>query len=164
MDIKFALERLHANTLDAGGSNYATKLPEYSAIADSLEAACGPYDIVFGHNDLMAANLLDDGNRLWLIDWGYAGFNSALFDPGGLASNNSLTEHQETHMLELYFEGAVTDDLMPRYHAMKRASLLREAMWSMVSEQTSSLDINCAAYTRENLGRFQRAYDTYLQS
>ncbi|HHI71855.1 MAG TPA: choline kinase, partial [Rhodobacteraceae bacterium] len=51
-----------------------------------------------------------------------------------------------------------------RYHAMKCASLLRECMWSMVSELTSTLDIDYAAYTAENLTRFQRAYDTYKQS
>lgn len=160
----FHVIRDYANTLEEGGRGYAAELPEYRAIADSLEVASGPFDIVFGHNDLMAANFLDDGNRLWLIDWDYAGFNSPLFDLGGLASNNSLTEQQECHMLELYFEGAVTDDLLHRYHAMKCASLLRETMWSMVSELTSSLDIDYAAYTRENLGRFRRAYDTYLQS
>ena len=160
----FHVIRDYTSTLEEGGSNYAAKLPEYRAIADSLETASAPFDIVFGHNDLMAANFLDDGNRLWLIDWDYAGFNSPLFDLGGLASNNSLTEQQESYMLELYYEGAVTDDLLHRYHAMKCASLLRETMWSMVSELTSSLDIDYAAYTRENLGRFQRAYDTYLQS
>jgi len=160
----FHVIRDYANTLADGGSRYRGKLDEYRNIAETLETASGPFDIVFGHNDLMAANFLDDGDRLWLIDWDYAGFNSPLFDLGGLASNNSLTQMQENNMLELYFNAPVTDDLLHRYHAMKCASLLRECMWSMVSEITSSLDIDYAAYTAENLGRFQRAYDTYLQS
>ena len=54
----------------------------------------GPVDIVFGHNDLLPANFIDDGERLWLIDFDYAGFNSPLFDLGGLASNNGLDEAQ----------------------------------------------------------------------
>ncbi len=57
---------------------------------NALEAAGGPFEIVFGHNDMLAANILDDGKRLWLIDWDYAGFNTPLFDLGGLASNNEL--------------------------------------------------------------------------
>jgi len=160
----FHVIRDYAATLQDRGSDYAAKLPDYLQICAALETASGPFDIVFGHNDLMAANFLDSGTRLWLIDWDYAGFNSPLFDLGGLASNNSLTQPQEQNMLDLYFEGAVTDDLLHRYHAMKCASLLRECMWSMVSELTSKLDIDYKAYTAENIGRFNRAYDTYKQS
>ena len=160
----FHVIRDYTATLREGNSNYAAQLDDYLAISEKLEAAVGPVEIVFGHNDLMAANFLDDGKRLWLIDWDYAGFNSPLFDLGGLASNNSLNEGQEAVMLDLYYEGQVTDDLLHRYHAMKCASLLRECMWSMVSELTSTLDIDYAAYTAENLNRFQRAYDTYKQS
>jgi len=138
-----------------------TLLPELLKISEHLEQAAGPFDIVFGHNDLLAANIMDDGARLWLIDWDYAGFNTPLFDLGGLASNNGLTEAQETQMLELYFEKPLTDDLLHRYGAMKCASLLRETMWSMVSEITSPLDIDFAAYTAENLTRFQTAYQIY---
>lgn len=160
----FHVIRDYAATLRDKNSGYVARLPEYLEICAALETASGPFDIVFGHNDLMAANFLDDGTRLWLIDWDYAGFNSPLFDLGGLASNNSLTMAQEQNMLELYFDGPVSDALLHRYHAMKCASLLRECMWSMVSEQTSRLDIDYRAYTTENLDRFRRAYDTYKQS
>ncbi len=160
----FHVIRDYAATLAEGKSDYAAKLPEYLNICAFLEQAAGPFDIVFGHNDLLAANFLDDGKRLWLIDWDYAGFNSPLFDLGGLASNNSLNETQERLMLDLYFDDAVDDALLHRYHAMKCASLLRETMWSMVSEITSTLDIDYAAYTAENLSRFERAYETFRNS
>ncbi len=160
----FHVIRDYAATLRMGNSPYNPQLPELLDINEKLEATAGPFDIVFGHNDLLAANFLDDGRRLWLIDWDYAGFNSPLFDLGGLASNNGLDEAQETHLLELYFDAPVTDDLLHRYSAMKCASLLRETMWSMVSEQTSNLDVDFAAYTAENSGRFWRAYDTFKQS
>ena len=99
-----------------------------------LEAAVGPIDVVFGHNDLLAANFIDDGHRLWLLDWEYAGFNSPLFDLGGLASNSELTPEQAEQALSLYFGKPVDDDLRRRAAAMTAASLLRETMWSMVSE------------------------------
>ena len=50
-----------------------------------LEIATGPVELVVGHNDLLAANILDDGDQLWLIDWEYGGFNTPLFDLAGLA-------------------------------------------------------------------------------
>lgn len=153
----FHVIRDYAATLEEGGSAQRSLLPEFLDIAAGLEDAAGPFDIVFGHNDLLAANFLDDGNRLWLIDWDYAGFNTPLFDLGGLASNNGLGEAQERHMLELYFAAPADDALFRRYHAMKCASLLRETMWSMVSEITSTLDEDYAAYTAENLNRFRQA-------
>ena len=142
------------------GHRLAAELPRYLAAAERLERMVGPVEIVFGHNDLLAANLIDDGARLWLVDWEYGGFNSPLFDLGGLASNNELPPALEERLLELYFEAPVSDDLRRRYHAMKCASLLREAMWSMVSEIHLSIEFDYEAYTAENLDRFERAYAT----
>jgi hypothetical protein len=45
---------------------------------------------------------------------------------------------------------------------MTAASLLRETMWSMVSEIYSTVDFDYVAYTAENLRRFDAAYATYL--
>jgi len=160
----FHVIRDYAATLEAHGSRYMSKVARYLHVAHTLEAAIGPIELVFGHNDLMAANILDDGTRLWLIDWDYAGFNSPLFDLGGLASNNSLNEAQELEILELYYMATPDPALLHRYHAMKCASLLREVMWSMVSEVVSDLDIDYAAYTAENIGRFERALARYQHS
>ncbi|MEM9141294.1 MAG: choline kinase, partial [Pseudomonadota bacterium] len=86
----------------------------------------------------------------------YGGFNSPLFDLGGLATNNGLAEPQERAMLEQYFE-APADDRWRPYQAMKCASLMRETMWSMVSEIHSDLDFDYGAYTAENLARLDAA-------
>lgn len=160
----FHVIRDYAATLSELGSSHARIIPELVEIGNALEAAAGPFDIVFGHNDLLCGNFLNDGKRLWLIDFDYAGFNSPLFDLGGLASNNGLSEAQEDWMLETYFEVPVTISLRHRYEAMKCASLLRETMWSMVSEMSSMIDFDYAAYTAENLARFRATYDTYKGS
>lgn len=160
----FHVIRDYAASLRERGTSHAALIPELVTIGNDLERAAGPFDIVFGHNDLLCGNFLDDGSRLWLIDFDYAGFNSPLFDLGGLASNNGLSEAQEEWMLETYFEAPVTDDLRRRYGAMKCASLLRETMWSMVSELTSEIDFDYAAYTAENLARFRAALSDYQNS
>ena len=159
----FHVIRDYAAKLQEVGSPYAALALELRAIGNKLEINAGPFDMVFGHNDLIAENILDDGERLWLIDWDYAGYNSPLFDLGGLASNNGLSPDQEIWLLETYFEAPATDHLLRRYHAMKCASLLREAMWSMVSESTSDLEVDYAAYTADFYERFQRTYQNYLQ-
>lgn len=159
----FHVVRDYAAELGERASPHRPILKDLLMKAERLEEAAGPFDIVFGHNDLLAANLLDDGKRLWLIDWDYAGFNTPLFDLGGLASNNELAPEAERQMLELYYEKPLTDALWRRYEAMKCASLLRETMWSMISEIHSRIEFDYAAYTAENLARFERAYAAFTR-
>ncbi|MFZ2017402.1 MAG: choline/ethanolamine kinase family protein [Methyloceanibacter sp.] len=158
----FHVVRDYAHTLSDGNSQHLTMLPDLLLRAARLEAAVGPIDVVFGHNDLLAANFIDDGRRLWLVDWEYAGFNSPLFDLGGLASNSELFPDQAEQALSLYFGKPVDDELRRRAAAMSAASLLRETMWSMVSEIHSTVDFDYTAYTVENLRRFESAYAAYL--
>jgi thiamine kinase-like enzyme len=160
----FQVIRDYAARLREDGSRMVPELPRLLAAAEGLEKAVGPIEPVFGHNDLLAANLIDDGTRLWLVDWEYGGFNSPLFDLGGLASNNELSPKQEDWLLEAYYGAPVTDDLRCGYAAMKSASLLREAMWSMVSELHLTVDFDYQAYTAENLRRFDQAYAALASS
>ena len=87
-------------------------------------SAVGSIDLVYGHNDLLPANFIDTGDRIWLIDWDYAGFNSPLFDLGGLASNNGLSEVQENWLLETYFEMNVSDELLHRSRQRRLAGAM----------------------------------------
>jgi thiamine kinase-like enzyme len=130
--------------------------------AAKLEAAVGALPLVFSHNDLLAANFLDDSKRLWLIDWDYAGYNSPLFDLGGLASNNEFDDHLTETLLQQYF-GHVDEALLNHFYAMKCASLLRETMWSIMSELYSTIDFDYVSYTDENLKRFENAYAKWTQ-
>jgi len=157
----FHVVRDYGHTLREGSSRYIAQLPDLLARAARLEAAVGSIDIVFGHNDLLAANFIDDGRRLWLVDWDYAGFNSPLFDLGGFASNSELSAEQAERALSLYFGKPVDNELRCRASAMTAASLLRETMWSMVSEIYSPVDFDYAAYTAENLRRFEAAYAAF---
>jgi thiamine kinase-like enzyme len=153
----FQVIRDYAATLEEGKSRHLPILPNLLSEAQGLERAVARIDMVFGHNDLLPGNFLHDGKRMWLIDWDYAGWGSPLFDLGGLAANTGLDRAQETWLLEAYF-GMVPDaDLWRRYHAMKAAAALREAMWSMVQEIHSKLDFDYPAYTAEYLGTYRRA-------
>ncbi|UCH75470.1 MAG: phosphotransferase [Rhodospirillales bacterium] len=158
----FHVLRDYAATLRDGDSRMAPELPRLMDIAARLESEIGPVDLVYGHNDLLAANFIDDGDRLWLVDWDYAGFNSPLFDLANLASNNEFSHDMEGELLAVYFGRPADDRMRRRYAAMKCASLLREAMWSMVSEIHSQLDFDYVAYTAENLDRFERVHSDFL--
>ena len=141
-----------------GGDPKVINLTGLAAKSERLEQAVGPVTIVFGHNDLLAANLIDDGARLWLIDWDYAGFNSPLFDLANLASNNELPAELETVLLESYFGAPADAALRHRFAAMRAASLLREALWGAVSHLTSTLAFDYVEYSRDYQRRFERSW------
>ena len=157
----FQVIRSYANTLRKGQSRMIPELSRFMEINSKLEKTVGAVDIRFGHNDLLFGNFIDDGLRLWLIDWDYAGFNSPLFDLANLASNNEYSELLERQLLGVYYEREASDILWKRYFAMKCASLLRESMWSMVSEIHSTLDFDFVNYTNENLARFENTYENF---
>ncbi len=153
----FQVIRSYLATLEAEGCRIATRLPALRAAAEETEARVGPVSIVFGHNDLLAANLFDDGERLWLLDWDYAGLNSPLFDLANLASNNGFGPEDEDAMLAAYFGGEAGLTVRRSFEAFKCASLLREALWSAVSETRSDIAFDYIAYTEDYLARFDAA-------
>ena len=158
----FHVLRDYAARLTNDGSPYTSMLSELLIQARDMEAIIGPVELVLSHNDMLPANILRGSDRLWLIDWEYGGFNSPLFDLGGLATNCGLDTVAEHTLLTAYYGQAPDAQLMKRYTAMKCASLLRETMWSMVSEVTSKLDFDYAQYTAENLAHYKSAYQSYL--
>jgi thiamine kinase-like enzyme len=157
----FQVLRDYAATLSAGRSRHQQALPGLLEEADALERAVGRIELVFGHNDLLPANFLHDGRRMWLIDWDYAGWGSPLFDLGGLAANNGLDAGQEAWLLAAYYGTPPDADLWQRYRAMKAAAALREAMWSMVQEIHSGLDFDYPAYTAAYLDTYRAALATF---
>ena len=139
--------------------DYVTRLDadrRYLAAADRLEQAQVSLPIVFGHHDLLPGNFIDDGRRIWLIDWEYGGFGTAMFDLANLSSNGSFGPAEDATLLDAYFAGKVDDDLRRAFHAMKAASALREALWAMVSDvHLKTPGVDYKAHARDYLARFE---------
>ena len=132
------------------------RLAELLLLARSLEASVARLPPVFCHNDLLAANLIDDGARLWLIDWDYAGLGTPLFDLANLPTNNGLDKLLDTTLTDLYFGGSPPGALAESLRAMQLASLLREVLWGAVSACHRRVDFDYAAYTRGCLQRLDQ--------
>ena len=105
------------------------------------------------HNDLLAANLIDDGTAVRIIDWEYGGMGDRFFDLGNLAVNNEFNEEHERTLLTLYF-GQARPDHLGRLRLMRLASDMREAMWGFLQAALSTLDVDYLAYGRKHLERF----------
>jgi len=158
----FHVIRDYARTLRTGGSRMAASLTGWLAMAAELERVQVPLPVIFGHNDLLAANFLDDGERLWLIDFEYAGYSTAMFDLAGVASNSGMDEQTSKALLGAYFGHEPDTKVIRSHDAMQCASLLRETMWSLVSELfLSAPGVDYASYTADNLERLEAALVRY---
>ena len=136
----------------------------YLEWADRFEEAQVPLPIVFGHHDLLPGNFIDDGKRLWLIDWEYGGFGTAMFDLANLSSNGNFDEADDMTLLDAYFERRVGDDLRRAFLAMKAASALREALWAMVSDvHLKTPGVDYKAHARDYLARAQAGFDRFAE-
>ena len=109
------------------------------------------------HNDLLAANVFFDGERVRLIDWEYAGMNDPFFDLANLAANNELGEAEERELLERYFGEPPTRRRGAALRLMRLVSDLREGMWGLVQAAVSRLDTDFLAYAAPYLARLEAA-------
>jgi len=121
-----------------------------------LSHRMSPFRPTLCHNDLLAANIMDDGDRLWLVDWEYAGIGNPLFDLAGVSANAGLSEQLEVQLIEAY-AGSVSDALLHEVRILKTASLLREAMWAVIQTVMSDLDFDYAEYATENFAKYRQA-------
>lgn len=158
----FHVLRDYFSRLAAANHPHAASIPQWMNDLARLEAAQVPLPIIFGHHDLLPTNFMDDGTRLWLIDWEYGGFGTAMFDLANIASNNQFSQMAEHELLEQYFERAPDEALLRAFSAMKTASALREAVWGMVSEiHLAAPGVDYVAYARDYLARYEQVLATY---
>ncbi len=71
-----------------------------------------PVEIRPCHNDLLNANLIDDGARIRIVDWEYAGMGDPFFDLGNFSVNHELTPDEDAELLRGY-EGQVRRPASP---------------------------------------------------
>lgn len=122
-----------------------------------IEAAftSSPMPPVPCHNDLLPGNVLVDDERVWLIDFEYAGMNDVFFDLANLSVNSGFIDDDDERLLRLYF-GEVTRQRWARLQLMKLMSEFREGMWAVVQQAISSLDTDFVAYADERLRSCQQ--------
>lgn len=126
---------------------------DWLALSRRIEARLASVPTVPCHNDLLAANFIDDGARLSILDWEYAAMGNPFFDLGNLAANAEMDGDAECRLLELYARRASAEALA-RIGLMRLASDLREAMWGLVQVGISRLAFDFAGYADRHFARF----------
>ena len=124
-------------------------------IADELRAALGQREERPCHNDLLNANFIDDGERLRIVDWEYAGMGDPFFDLANFSVNHELGEEENAVLLEDYF-GELREADLDALRLMRFMSDFREAMWGVVQQGISELDFDFAEYAEQHFERLRR--------
>jgi thiamine kinase-like enzyme len=136
----------------------ASRIERQRGIVDALAREAGPIDLALTHNDLMPGNFIDDGKRLWLIDWEYGGYGAPLFDLATLVVNNALDPPAQSHLLAAYHGRTPAPELLHRFAAMILAATLRESLWGRVQEIHGRLAFDYRRYADDYEAKFERGY------
>lgn len=169
-----ALRRLHAGDRIPGHFSAFRMVERYAAIAAQFGVAppaafarvqgelrrleralypLGENEVVSVpcHNDLLNANFLWDAERIWIIDWEYAGMGDRYFDLANLSANHDFSEQDDHALLGAYFGLTAPDPArFARLQLMRGMSLFREAMWGLAQQGISTIDFDFSGYTERH--------------
>jgi len=132
--------------------------PEFDvaqAVARRIEFALlsDPLELRPCHNDFLPGNLIDDGTRMRIVDWEYAGMGDPFFDLGNFSVNNALTEDEDAALLRAYDRRNAAPRRLARLVLMRIVSDFREAMWGVLQQGISTLDVDFRGYAEEHFDR-----------
>ena len=154
----FQTVRTYAATARSLG---ATLPDDAGAILDDardLARRVGPFVPALCHNDVLAGNVLDDGARLWLVDWEYGGVGHPLFDLANLAGHGGYDDARQRALLAAYRGTTEADPAdLQTLRLLKVGSLLREAFWSLIQTVASDLAFDFRRYADDQIRAYREA-------
>ncbi|MGI9482141.1 MAG: phosphotransferase [Hyphomicrobiales bacterium] len=130
---------------------YHDVLKEAEAVRAALDA--DPAELAPCHCDPLAENFLDDGKRMWIVDWEYSGMNDPLWDLGDTSVEAGFSDAQDEEMMNAYFAGGPSDAQMGRMIIYKAMCDLLWTLWGLIQYANDNPAEDFWAYST---GRFER--------
>jgi thiamine kinase-like enzyme len=146
--------RYYRAARDAGmriPAGYEQFLPAFEAARAAL--AVRDEGTVPCNNDLLAANFIDDGERIWLIDYEYAGNNDPCFELGNVAGECGLDREALAALVTAYY-GRPRRSRIARAELFGLVSRYGWTLWGAIQHATSELDVDFWSW---GLERFEAA-------
>ena len=134
---------------------YRDELPKVALIEAAL--AAHPLPTVPCHNDLLAENYLDDGSRLWIVDYEYSGNNDPTFELGNTAQELGFDAARQEELCAAYF-GEATPALLARMRLQMIMSDVGWTLWAAIQAAISSIDYDFWGWAEERWGRASTAF------
>jgi thiamine kinase-like enzyme len=109
------------------------------------------------HNDLLAANFIDDGHTVWVIDYEYSGNNDPYFELGNIWSECHLTLEQLEELVRAY-DGTLSRSRLARARLWGLMSQYGWTLWASIQDGTSAIDFDFWGWGME---KYERADATF---
>jgi thiamine kinase-like enzyme len=156
----FALQRRYLGVVRERGFRLPARYEAFLPMADRISAALAvrPERTVPCNNDLLPANVLDDGERLWLIDYEYAGNNDPCFELGNIWSEASLEPELLEPLVGAYY-GRPTRSKLARARLLGLMSKYGWTLWAAIQDGLSVLDFDFWAWGMEKYERAVAEFD-----
>jgi thiamine kinase-like enzyme len=155
----FRLTERYLSVVDARSiripDGYGDELPKVALIEAAL--AAHPLPTVPCHNDLLAENYLDDGRRLWIVDYEYSGNNDPTFELGNTAQELGFDAGRQEELCAAYF-GEATPALLARMRLQMIMSDVGWTLWAAIQAAISSIDYDFWGWAEERWGRASMAF------
>jgi thiamine kinase-like enzyme len=139
--------------IPAGYREHLRQLPRIEAAL-----AAHPLPTVPCHNDLLAENYLDDGTRLWLVDWEYSGNNDPTFELGNTCQELGYDDERAAELCAAYF-GQASPALLARMHLQMIMSDVGWTLWAAIQARISTIDYDFTGWAEERWARASAALD-----
>jgi thiamine kinase-like enzyme len=149
-----ALAHEHGFRLPDRYEEFADKAQQIKRALDTKPAATVPCN-----NDLLAGNFIDDGEKLWLIDYEYAGNNDPCFELGNLWSEANLASEQLDELMEAY-DGELLRHRVARARLWGLMSKYGWTLWGSIQTSVSKIDFDFWEWAMEKYDRAVAEFDS----
>ena len=156
----FRVVETYRDTALARGGRVPEAFDWAHALATRIEARRSADSAVPCHNDLLNANFLDDGERLCIVDWEYAGMGDRFFDLANFSINHELDADRRARRCSRPTSARCEPRTSQALELMRFMSDFREAMWGVVQSAVSELDFDFEAYASEHFERLRRTAES----
>lgn len=129
---------------------YGAYLPRVNEIETAF--ARNPLSLVPCHNDLLAENYMDDGQKLWLIDFEYSGNNDPTFELGNTAQEQQFDETHQRALCAAYF-GESFPDKLARMQLNMIMSDVGWTLWAAIQAQISTIEYDFWGWATDRWAR-----------
>jgi thiamine kinase-like enzyme len=156
----FRLAERYLRVVDERGIRIPDSYRERVGRLPTIEAALAvhPLPTVPCHNDLLAENYLDDGQRLWIVDYEYSGNNDPTFELGNTCQELGWDDGRIRELCAAYF-GESTDALLGRMRLQMIMSDVGWTLWAAIQAAISSIEYDFFGWAEERWARASAALD-----
>lgn len=156
----FEIQRRYLAVVLDHGFRLPDRYLEFLPAVDRIRAALAlhPQPTVPCHNDLLAANIMDDGRRIWFIDYEYSGNNDPFFELGNLWSESDLPPERLVELVTAYCGHSA-----PRHVARARLLALMSqygwTLWACIQQAVSEVEFDFWSWGVEKYERAVALFD-----